>query len=65
MSENKQEEVMSPCIGVCTVDEDSGFCLGCYRTVDEIQGWWDMQPEAQKNLLAVLEERQLQQVNFD
>ena len=42
-----------------------GLCQGCYRTLDEIKTWWDMGQEEQKNLLVALEERQLQQVNFD
>lgn len=65
MSESKPAEIQSPCIGVCAVDENSGFCQGCYRTLDEIKAWWDMDKETQKNLLTTLEERQLQQVNFD
>jgi len=28
----------SPCIKVCTYD-DEGYCLGCQRTSDEVQGW--------------------------
>lgn len=66
MSENAPTaEVKSPCIGVCAVDEDNGLCHGCYRTLDEIKAWWDMGSEEQRSLLAVLEERELQQVNFD
>ncbi len=65
MSENTQNEIQSPCIGVCTVDDSTGMCLGCYRTVDEIKGWWDMNPKDQKNLLIALEERQTKQVSFD
>jgi len=65
MSENSQLEVKSPCIGVCAVDEDSDLCQRCYRTLDEIKGWWDMPKDEQKNLILKLEERQLQQVNFD
>ena len=30
---------MSPCIGICTIDRKSGFCLGCKRTIDEIGSW--------------------------
>jgi predicted Fe-S protein YdhL (DUF1289 family) len=65
MFENNQSEVKSPCIGVCAVDEDSGLCQGCYRTLDEIKAWWDMAQGEQKSLLMSLEERQLQQANFD
>ena len=31
--------VASPCINVCRIDEASGWCAGCLRTVDEIAGW--------------------------
>jgi uncharacterized protein len=37
-----ETEVQSPCIGVCSMDDSTGFCLGCYRTLDEIQQWWDL-----------------------
>lgn len=58
------ETVKSPCIGVCAMDELTGFCHGCYRTLDEITGWWDMTPDAQKALVITAEARQLQQLDF-
>nr|WP_294839301.1 DUF1289 domain-containing protein [uncultured Methylotenera sp.] len=64
MSDNTVE-VQSPCIGVCSIDETTGFCNGCYRTIAEIRGWWDMQPTEQQDLLSVLETRQSETVNFD
>ena len=24
------------------MDEATGFCQGCYRTIDEIKQWWDL-----------------------
>lgn len=30
--------VLSPCIGICALDED-GLCRGCHRTGDEIAAW--------------------------
>lgn len=36
----------SPCIGVCTPD-DEDYCMGCFRTMDEIEDWSDMTPEEQ------------------
>lgn len=33
------EEVASPCTKVCAVDERTGFCVGCLRTLNEIAGW--------------------------
>jgi hypothetical protein len=26
------------CVGVCMIDYDEGICIGCGRTVDEING---------------------------
>lgn len=37
-----EQDVQSPCIGVCTIDDATGFCQGCFRTLEEIQGWWDL-----------------------
>jgi predicted Fe-S protein YdhL (DUF1289 family) len=64
MLDNSQTEVKSPCIGVCTINEVSLLCQGCYRTIDEIKAWWDMSQSEQSDLLLKLVERQ-QQVNFD
>jgi uncharacterized protein len=29
----------SPCINICRMDPDNEFCLGCFRTLDEIANW--------------------------
>ena len=29
----------SPCISICRMDADTGFCEGCFRTLDEIAAW--------------------------
>ena len=31
--------VPSPCISVCVIDERTGLCTGCQRTLDEIAAW--------------------------
>jgi len=31
--------VESPCKNVCELDPNTGLCLGCKRTEDEIQNW--------------------------
>ena len=30
-----------PCIGVCSIDDNSGYCLGCSRTEKEVYKWED------------------------
>lgn len=48
------EEVPSPCINVCTIDPGTGWCLGCYRSLDEIAGWRDFSAEEKRAVLACL-----------
>lgn len=53
------EEVTSPCVSVCAVDESTGLCVGCYRTLDEIQGWWDLDNQSKQKIVDKAEQRQL------
>lgn len=46
-----EQDIQSPCIGVCSMDDLTGLCLGCYRTIEEIQGWWDMDSDAKKAVI--------------
>jgi hypothetical protein len=46
-----QSVIPSPCIGVCSIDNSSGFCEGCYRTLEEIQQWWDMDNSAKSEVI--------------
>jgi predicted Fe-S protein YdhL (DUF1289 family) len=31
--------IASPCIGVCTLDQQTRLCVGCLRSEDEITAW--------------------------
>ncbi|MEM7070649.1 MAG: DUF1289 domain-containing protein [Pseudomonadota bacterium] len=31
--------IPSPCVGVCQLDDQTGFCKGCLRTSNEIAIW--------------------------
>lgn len=42
--------VLSPCIGVCTIDDD-GLCAGCHRTTGEIAAWPMMDDDARLRLM--------------
>lgn len=55
------EEVPSPCIGVCVISESTSFCQGCYRSLEEIQGWWDMDVAQKKT---VVEEANMREENM-
>lgn len=62
---NLAEPISSPCIGVCAMNEDTGLCEGCYRSIEEIQDWWDMTPETRNEVMNKLEQRQNELLNFD
>ena len=42
-----QHRLSSPCVGICQVDERTGWCGGCARTAQEMSDWhslpWDAQ----------------------
>lgn len=50
----------SPCIQVCTLDARGEFCLGCLRTLAEIEAWGSLGAVAKRALLAELERRAVQ-----
>jgi uncharacterized protein len=37
-----KDAVPSPCTSVCRMDERTGWCEGCARTLDEIAAWSSM-----------------------
>ena len=53
-------DVPSPCIGVCFIDQPSGLCRGCYRTLEEISSWLEMTPEQKIATLEALPDRKVQ-----
>jgi len=54
--EQVDKTVDSPCIQVCTYDEEEEFCIGCYRTKQELQDWWIMTREQKLEALKKLED---------
>ena len=49
--------VTSPCISVCTLDPATGWCIGCFRTLDEIAAWGALDDEAKRAVLMHLPSR--------
>jgi predicted Fe-S protein YdhL (DUF1289 family) len=49
----------SPCISHCIIDKDSGFCEGCWRTLNEVSAWRTMQDTTKLVVLKLLEVRRL------
>lgn len=49
--------VPSPCITVCQVDDATGCCIGCYRSIDEIREWPILSADEKRAVLARIAER--------
>jgi predicted Fe-S protein YdhL (DUF1289 family) len=49
--------VASPCINVCRMDDATGLCAGCWRTLDEIAAWSTMDDPAKHAVWTLLDGR--------
>jgi predicted Fe-S protein YdhL (DUF1289 family) len=66
MSANKSTqsaEVASPCINICKINERSGLCDGCWRTLDEIIVWSKASNNDKTHILQKVEQRKHDQFN--
>ena len=52
-----RKKLVSPCAGVCILHTETKFCLGCYRTINEIAQWQDMSVDDQYRVIAELAQR--------
>ena len=52
--------VASPCMKICIFDQESGYCLGCSRTEEEIIKWQNSEAtdEWKKDNLKELKQRE-------
>jgi predicted Fe-S protein YdhL (DUF1289 family) len=51
------DPLASPCTKRCVIDAKSGYCQGCFRTLDEIAGWGQASVNDRRQILSALEER--------
>jgi predicted Fe-S protein YdhL (DUF1289 family) len=49
--------IETPCIKICVVDPETGFCIGCGRTRGEIGGWLGMTPDERRIIMEGLPHR--------
>lgn len=49
--------VPSPCLSVCQMDEATGLCQGCLRTLDEIGRWGNADDAFKRVVWARIEAR--------
>lgn len=50
--------VASPCVGVCSIDRETRFCLGCWRSMEEIAHWSRYDDPRRLEVLEALRQRQ-------
>lgn len=49
--------VPSPCIGLCILDPGTGYCKGCFRTIEEIGAWLGLDEDARRAVLVRVRDR--------
>jgi hypothetical protein len=49
--------IETPCIKICVVDPETGFCIGCGRTRDEIGNWLAISAAERSRIMAGLPDR--------
>ena len=49
--------IASPCIKLCRICPESGWCLGCHRSLDEIVRWGQAGDEERRQILVRVAER--------
>ena len=54
----------SPCISICQIDPETGNCLGCYRSRQEIARWPAMSTNEQADLLEALKQRRAEKTGL-
>jgi len=49
--------IETPCRKICVMDNASGLCTGCARTLEEIARWASYPPESRARIMAELPTR--------
>ena len=44
----------TPCVNICLLDTETGLCVGCGRTIDEIARWTSMSEQERRAIMAAL-----------
>ncbi|HTG96711.1 MAG TPA: DUF1289 domain-containing protein [Burkholderiales bacterium] len=49
----------SPCVRDCRIDQVTGYCVGCLRTLREISYWERYSPAERRRVMAMIETRRI------
>ena len=55
----EEATIESPCVRECRVDQVTGFCVGCLRTLREISYWERFTSAEQRRVMALIETRRI------
>ena len=54
---DSDEVIPSPCISVCRMSPARSHCEGCFRTLDELRAWRDMDDAGKRAVWALIAQR--------
>lgn len=54
---NPKEDLESPCVEICQFDYVKGMCIGCMRTLKEIEAWMHCNADEKRRILDNVKER--------
>jgi uncharacterized protein len=57
MDDSRFPDIETPCIKICVIEPETGFCIGCGRTRSEIACWLSMVPVERRQVMGELPER--------
>ena len=57
MQSDRFPGIETPCVKICVVEPETGFCIGCGRTRTEIAQWLSLNDAQRNTVMAELPER--------
>ena len=57
MDDSRFPDIETPCVKICVLEPETGFCIGCGRTRGEIGGWLGMTVDERRTIMSALPER--------
>ncbi|MGF1445748.1 MAG: DUF1289 domain-containing protein [Pikeienuella sp.] len=54
-----RSEIDSPCVKICMLHPETGLCIGCSRSGDEIAAWSRLSPQERRRIMAELDGREV------
>ena len=54
-----KKHVISPCVGVCSIDPQSGLCIGCLRSSSEIANWAQINNKRALKIMKEIKDRSI------